>query len=319
MSNKLGTRKYTQKSFIERAISIHGTKYDYNKVVYTRPHDKIVIVCPTHGEFSQTANSHILGHGCSKCYHQNKRLTTEKFLIEAKKVHGTKYRYSKVNCDGTLKNVITCKSHGDFLQNPRLHLNGAGCRKCADEYTASLARKTTEQFIKEAQAVHGNKYDYSKSVYTGVQDKITIICKEHGKFVTTPNMHLCRRGICLKCKPKSEYTNFSRMSIEWIEKEARSRRMKNVQHAMNGSEFQIPGTRFKVDGYHERTKTVFEFYGDKFHGNPKLFKRNDTPHPFSDKTALQLYASTMRREKKLKQMGYRVISIWETDFLASKQ
>jgi len=41
---------------------------------------------------------------------------------------------------------------------------------------------TTEEFIKKAKKVHGDKYDYSKSVYTEYNNKITIICPIHGEY-----------------------------------------------------------------------------------------------------------------------------------------
>lgn len=41
---------------------------------------------------------------------------------------------------------------------------------------------TTEIFIERAKKAHGNKYDYSKSVYTKSDSKICIICPEHGEF-----------------------------------------------------------------------------------------------------------------------------------------
>ena len=42
--------------------------------------------------------------------------------------------------------------------------------------------KTTEQFIEEAKQIHGDKYDYSKAIYNGCDEKICIICPEHGEF-----------------------------------------------------------------------------------------------------------------------------------------
>lgn len=61
-----------------------------------------------------------------------------------------------------------------------------------------MKRKTIEQFIKEAKTVHGDKYDYSKAVYTNNNDKICIICPEHGEFWQKPKDHLKGRG-CPKC------------------------------------------------------------------------------------------------------------------------
>lgn len=60
-------------------------------------------------------------------------------------------------------------------------------------------KKTTEQFIEEAQKIHGNKYDYSKVKYNGNHNKIRIICPIHGEFWQTPRSHLKGCG-CPKCK-----------------------------------------------------------------------------------------------------------------------
>lgn len=62
--------KYMQKSlddFLKDARRIHGTRYDYSRVEYNDSHTKVCIVCPEHGEFWQTPNSHIQGSGCPSC------------------------------------------------------------------------------------------------------------------------------------------------------------------------------------------------------------------------------------------------------------
>lgn len=53
--------------FLKRSRKWHGNKYDYSKVSYYQLKDKITIICQEHGEFKQTAASHIEGHGCPKC------------------------------------------------------------------------------------------------------------------------------------------------------------------------------------------------------------------------------------------------------------
>lgn len=73
-------------------------------------------------------------------------------------------------------------------------------------------KKTTEQFIKEATEKHGDKYEYSKVVYTKKDNKIIITCKTHGDFEQIPNSHLRGYG-CQKCGGNYRYdTN------EFIEK-----------------------------------------------------------------------------------------------------
>jgi len=57
----------------------------------------------------------------------------------------------------------------------------------------------TEQFIKKAREIHGDKYDYSQTEVTKVNDKVTIICPEHGEFYQTPYRHINEQAKCPKC------------------------------------------------------------------------------------------------------------------------
>lgn len=59
-------------------------------------------------------------------------------------------------------------------------------------------KKTTEQFIEDARKVHGDKYDYSKSIYVDSRTKVEIICPIHGVFWQLPNTHL-RGANCKAC------------------------------------------------------------------------------------------------------------------------
>lgn len=63
----------TKEQFIAEAKAIHGDKYDYSKVDYVDNKTKVCIICPIHGEFWQTPNGHLCGHGCRGCYHTSKR------------------------------------------------------------------------------------------------------------------------------------------------------------------------------------------------------------------------------------------------------
>jgi hypothetical protein len=61
-----------------------------------------------------------------------------------------------------------------------------------------MAKLTTEEFIKRAREVHGDRYDYSQTVYKGIFDEISIICSKHGDFRQTPHSHLRGAG-CPRC------------------------------------------------------------------------------------------------------------------------
>ncbi|MDA0764998.1 MAG: hypothetical protein O3A39_11235 [Proteobacteria bacterium] len=59
-------------------------------------------------------------------------LDTQSLIIKFVKIHGDNFDYSKVIYEGlTSKVIIICPEHGEFLQQPRLHLRGSnGCKIC---------------------------------------------------------------------------------------------------------------------------------------------------------------------------------------------
>jgi hypothetical protein len=116
------------------------------------------------------------------------------FINKAKKIHGDKYDYSKVEYKNVQTKIkIICYNHGEFEQLPSKHLSNHGCVKCSGHY-----KKTSTDFINDAIQIHGDKYDYSKINYNNSQEKIIIICKVHGEFEQRPNNHLNGQG-CAKC------------------------------------------------------------------------------------------------------------------------
>lgn len=190
--------KKPTKEFIREAQEVHGVgTYIYDKVVYTNSKAKVIITCPIHGDFEQMPVKHLAGQGCPMCHGHFKK-TTEDFIKEAREVHGDKYDYSQVEYRGTNDKVcIICPDHGPFWQTPKMHITRKqDCPECAKYKNTRL--KKTEKFIEEAKIVHGDKYDYSQTVYTNAQDKVTIICPTHGPFQQTANSHLrgCGCPVC---------------------------------------------------------------------------------------------------------------------------
>ena len=180
--------------FIKKAKFVHGDKYDYSLTKYINYATKIDIICSVHGIFHQNIGTHLNGYGCSKCSGTYKK-TTEDFIRESKKIHGNKYDYSITEYkDCRHKINIICPIHGIFSQDPNSHLRGWGCRKCSGN-----DNKTSNDFIRMSQKVHGDKYDYSKVDYVNVLKKIIIICPKHGEYLQTPPNHLHGNG-CPKCK-----------------------------------------------------------------------------------------------------------------------
>jgi len=209
--------------FIEKSRDIHGEKYDYSKVDLEHRDEKgrVCIICPKHGEFWQRPNSHTHGCGCPKCWEERKDKclfsNTNEFIEKAKKVHGDKYDYSKVEYKRSNQDVcIICPIHGEFWQTPNKHLGGEGCKECGKITTANKRCLKTEDFIAKATKVHNMKYIYNKTDLNSRDEKgrIIITCPIHGDFWQTPHNHLCGKG-CKECGIK-ERSNKKKLSQETI-------------------------------------------------------------------------------------------------------
>ena len=211
--------------FINKSKEIHGEKYDYSKVEYINAHTKVCIICPEHGEFWMSPNSHLCGHGCSKCS-SNKKITTEEFIEHARQIHGDRYDYSKVEyINANTKVCIICPEHGEFWTTPNNHIRERGCPKCNSKKhlvhnyeikkPMGIKKHTLESFIARAKEIHGDRYDYSKVEYKDNKTKICVICPTHGEFWIRPDNFLCGNG-CKKCGDLIRFENKKVLQEDWI-------------------------------------------------------------------------------------------------------
>jgi len=213
---RISPRRKTTQKFIEESVKKHGNRYDYSKVDYIGITHKVTIICSVHGEFSQKPGDHINGRGCDKCG-GTYQLTTDDFLQRMKNIpHFAErnYDFSKVVYrSANSKVVVTCPKHGEWQAKPSMLMMGIGCRQC-------VARVfTTVSFIEEANRVHKNKYDYSKCVYTGMENKVIIVCPIHGiEFHHKPQTHLVGRSGCKKCKSEVYSRISSDTQEDWLKK-----------------------------------------------------------------------------------------------------
>lgn len=199
--------------FLRRSKDIHGEKYDYSLVKVRKYSDKVEIICRRCGKhFMQSPTKHLSGRGCPFCAKSerasNHKLTTKQFIEKARMVHGDRYDYSKVNYKTSTDKVeIICPKHGVFEQTPNSHLNGNGCPQCGAEIARNTRKSNTEEFIKKALKVHGDKYNYDNTDYKYAVEKVEIKCARCGNtFMQTPNDHLngCGCPHCGCANPKSE-------------------------------------------------------------------------------------------------------------------
>lgn len=148
-----------------------------------------------------------------------KKDNIESFINKGLNKHGDNFDYSLVKyVNSQTEVVLRCKKH-DFIfkQTPNKHLTSKhSCPKCSNTY-----KPTAEEWIdKYAKPIHGNKYDYSNTIYENNKKHISIICHEkdengleHGLFIQTPHAHVNLKQGCPKCG-KENSSKTQKMSFD---------------------------------------------------------------------------------------------------------
>lgn len=151
-------KRINTEEFIEKAKEIHGDKYDYSKVNYKNQKNKVTIICPIHGKFEQSPDSHLNEKcGCSKCSKVYSP-TTEEFIERCKIIHGNKYDYSKVNyINMHSKITIICPIHGEFEQIAQNHIQGYNCPICSSSKNEQKIWKLLNNY--NINFLHQHKFD----------------------------------------------------------------------------------------------------------------------------------------------------------------
>jgi len=148
-----------------------------------------------------------------------RKLTTEEYIEKARAIYGDEYDYSKVEYKGSRENVcIICPTHGAFTIRAD-HFLERGCPEC-NYYNYHQSRyRSQEDYIRECNRIHENKYIYTDLHYTGMRGKVDIICPIHGKFTQIALSHIQGHG-CPQCNEskgeKAISSILQKQNIEFI-------------------------------------------------------------------------------------------------------
>jgi hypothetical protein len=144
--NKISSQKQRSNfdDVLKKFRDIHGNKYDYSDFDYIKNRIGSTIKCPEHGNFKQSAWTHMKGHGCPSCS-TNRKMVTSEFISKAIKIHNNKYDYSKTEyVNMRIPVLIICPKHGEFTQTPMAHLyRMSGCARC----NQSIGEKIVEGYL----------------------------------------------------------------------------------------------------------------------------------------------------------------------------
>lgn len=270
--------------FVKKAKKIHGDRYDYSKVNYINSNTKITIICKKCGkELEIEPNSHLSQKSGCRCYITYNTYDTSQWITKAKEVHSDKYDYSKTKyIDWNTKVCIICPEHGEFWKMPSQHIQGQGCPKCQKKNDTINKRKINlDKFISKSQKKFGNRYDYSKVEYKGVNVDVCIICPEHGEVWMKPSVHLSNRIGCVKCaRQVNDTESFIEKSIKIHGNKYDYRNVKYINARTevciicpeHGEFWQLPFIHSNGSGCpkcHGRNKTTEDFITDarEIHGD----------------------------------------------------
>lgn len=134
-------------------------------------------------------------HGCPKCGCKKANLSKskEKFLKELPN------DFELIDYKNYKDVTVKCKKCGHVRHTTGDNIKRFGCKPCKMKPIIEAQAHTTEDFIKMARDIHGDKYDYSKVNYSNGKEKVTIICPEHGEFKQAPIKHVYAQHGCPKC------------------------------------------------------------------------------------------------------------------------
>jgi len=192
---------------------------------------------------------------------------------------------------------------------PKTFIKGAGCPECRKSSIGIGNRKSLTTFIKQANLIHNNFYEYDEVIYKNSSTKIIINCKLHGKFLQSPTNHIHGKNGCPICKLHKILSNFkttsiSKSEIDWLDRNRVPDR-------------QYPIGPFFVDGFDPSTNIVYEFLGDFWHGNLSIYNPENI-NPKNKKSFGELWETTLLRFEYLRKQGYKIIYIWHSDAMKNK-
>lgn len=206
------TYKKTLLEFIQEFAKVQPLIFfSFSGSVYNGMQNPIHFKCRRHGELTGIPKQ-MLRPDRVICVGCKTEAAYRGWLKKAKETHGDKYDYSNVKYVNTITDIeIICPKHGSYTTQPYVHLkhNCLGCTREND-------KSTTKEFIRKAKLVHGDKYDYTNTVYTTVAVNVVINCPVHGDWRQRPSSHLSGNGckechISSKCLGNDEFIKTARL------------------------------------------------------------------------------------------------------------
>lgn len=186
--------------------------------------------------------------------------------------------------------MFICKEHGKYFSTNQSN----ECPKCFPQRDLLFS-----QLLTKSKKIHKNKYNYKDFIFIDFLTPGIIKCKKHGDFEISLAVHILHKMGCPKCSG-----SISKGEKEWLDWLGVKER--------NGILF-IGKKSIRPDGIDRGNKILYDYYGSYWHGNPEIYDPNDV-NKNAKKTFGKLYKDTLKREQLIKSAGYKLITIWDTEW-----
>lgn len=259
---------------------------------------KVSVLCRTHGEFLQFPQAHLKGLiGCALCNGQSP-ITKEMFIQRLEDLGREKeFRYEGLSLTkgGIHQKVrLICASHDEVFESSGWSiLNGrTGCSKCN-----RFSRMTKEKFFSKLSEEMLKNYDYSRVRFSGVLEKVEIICREHGSFFQSIDGHLSGKEGCSQCQKRPGFSQTEDDLAVFV---------RGLGFSVIQRDRTVLGGK-EIDIYLPELRVGIEFNGDYWHGGKFLSKKGISPKKFhSDKAKLAAVH------------GVELLFVWESDWKGAR-
>ena len=219
---KESLRVSPQKIFLERATAMYP-EYDFSKAIYKSREVYVMVSCPVHGDFKIRPRTLLSGekgqkpHGCWKCNNlippYEKEPILDTFKNRMHELYADKYTFVWSDFKNKQSMIrFTCKEHGEQRRSVTGLLDGKGCAYCNGKFYPP-------DWIKNARAVHGEKYEYDESrPPRTTSDYIRYKCPVHGWQESRYGCHVQQGCGCALCAGTLNKLSAEKRKQRWIEK-----------------------------------------------------------------------------------------------------
>lgn len=216
---------------------------------------------------------------------------------------------------------MRCREHGFIIKSSSkrlLYVLCTPCVECVSEHKTRAAKANAKIGAHKRQPLQKGVFlkrlaKNNPSVqllkgYKTLNTKAKFGCLDCTNiWKTTPQNVLSSKHGCPMCLGSGAQ---SKAGKEWLSRLASKFDVKIEPE----KSFTVDGTTYRVDGYCKKSKTIYEFHGDVYHGNVYVHSLNSRCHPYSKSSAAKLFCETFIRMNELAKGGYTVVYVWESDY-----